>query len=103
MGAERTKTPGFSRGVKKSPVTVTREGGVSAPDWRREVEHTRKRAGRKVKGGFCVSTWEEQNERGLKERESGKRQSWRRRKRERERKKEKPKRALKLEEKESGS
>ena len=23
-------------GCKKSPVTVTREGGVSAPDWRRE-------------------------------------------------------------------
>ena len=45
MGAEETNGSDFA-GCKKSPVTVTREGGVSAPDWRREVEHARKWAER---------------------------------------------------------
>ena len=36
--------------LKNSPVTVTREGSVSAPDWRREVEHARK-------GGRAQRDW----------------------------------------------
>ena len=35
MGARKKNGSDFA-GCKKSPVTVTREGGVSAPDWRRE-------------------------------------------------------------------
>jgi len=35
LGARKKNGSDFA-GCKKSPVTVTREGGVSAPDWRRE-------------------------------------------------------------------
>ena len=37
--------PRFFAGCGKPPVTVTRGGGVSAPDWRREVEHAQKGGG----------------------------------------------------------
>ena len=43
MGAYTTITPRFFAGCENPPVTVTKEGGVSAPDWRRELEHAQKK------------------------------------------------------------
>ena len=40
----------FSGCKKKEPVTLTREGGVSAPDWRKEVEHAQKGGGARGQG-----------------------------------------------------
>ena len=47
LGASTTMTPRFFAGCKKYPGTVTREGGVSAPDWRRELKHAPKGGGAK--------------------------------------------------------
>ena len=44
---------------KKPPVTVTREGGVSAPDWRREDAMPQKGAERE---GVSEGEWESEKE-----------------------------------------
>ena len=43
VGCRKNNNPKVFAGCKKSPGTVTREGGVSAPDWRREQKHAQKK------------------------------------------------------------
>ena len=59
LGAEETNGSDFA-GCKKSPVTVTREGGVSAPDWRREDATPQKGAERE---SVSEGEWEKRRER----------------------------------------